>query len=213
MKPVLLDLFCGAGGCGEGYHRAGFEVIGVDLAPQPNYPFVFFMDDALKVLDSYLKYGEWGGRTFDAIHASPPCQHYAGVTKWRGNADDHPDLIGPVQERIRATGLPYVIENVPDARRHLHHPFRLCGTALGLRVRRHRYFEAPWWPHPLQAPCQHRADDYAFDHGSKQPESVYREAMECFWMTVEESREAVPPAYTEFIGGHLLTHVQQKVAA
>lgn len=211
MRPRLLDLFCGAGGAAMGYHRAGFEVVGVDIADQPNYPFEFIQGDALEMLWAH---GEWGiPADFDAVHASPPCQFYAGSTAWRGRRENHPDLIAPVQELLRATGLPYVLENVPDARRLLHHPLRLCGTQFGLRIRRHRYFEVPWWPHPMATPCHHRPDDFSFDHGGKQPESVYREAMGCGWMTVDESRNAIPPVYTEHIGSFLLAELNARAAA
>lgn len=210
-RPRLLDLFCGAGGAAVGYHRAGFEVVGVDIADQPNYPFEFIQGDALEMLWAH---GEWGiPADFDAVHASPPCQFYAGSTAWRGRRENHPDLIAPVQELLRATGLPYVLENVPDARRHLRHPLLLCGTGLGLPFRRHRYFELAWpWP-AMQHPCHHRAADYSFDHGAKQPESVYRDAIGCEWMTVEESRQAIPPAYTELIGTHLMAEVEARAAA
>lgn len=202
MRPRLLDLFCGAAGAAMGYHRAGFEVVGVDIEPQPNYPFEFHRGDALTV-------GEWlyGDDTFDVIHASPPCQHYASVTAWRGKQADHPDLIGPTRELLEETGLPWVMENV---RTHALRPcVVLCGTALGLRVRRHRGFETNWNGGLMLAhPCQHRPDDYSFDHGGKQDESVYRAAMGCEWMTVRESREAIPPAYTEHIGHYLLQHLR-----
>lgn len=206
-RPRLLDLFSGAGGCSVGYARAGFDVVGVDVAPQPNYPFEFVQYDALKFLEDHVIWDS-GLHGFDAIHASPPCQHYAGSTAWRGSRDDHPHLIPATQELLRAAGLPYVIENVPDARRWLRHPLLLCGTGLGLPVRRHRYFELNWpWP-AMQHPCHHRADDFSFDHGGKQPESVYRDAMGCGWMTVLESRDAVPPAYTEHIGLCLRAHIE-----
>jgi hypothetical protein len=213
MKPRLLDLFCKAGGCTKGYQRAGFYVVGVDKEHQPNYcGDEFIRGDAITCLERMVAGGtfEWKGPgLFDAVHASPPCQRYAGVTKWRGRVDAHPDLIGPVRDLLQAWGLPYVIENVPDARRLLHHPLLLCGTAFGLRVRRHRYFEVPWWPHPMATPCAHCPDDYSFDHGAKQPESVYRDAMGCEWMTVEESREAIPPAYTEHIGHYLMLEAER----
>lgn len=207
MKPRLLDLFCGAGGCSVGYARAGFEVVGVDIEPQPNYPFEFHQADALQVVFLNTRGEDLTFGDFDAIHASPPCQHYAGSTAWRGNREDHPHLIPATQELLRATGLPYVLENVPDARRWLRHPLMLCGTGLGLPVRRHRYFELNWPWLAMQHPCHHRASDFSFDHGGKQPESVYRDAMGCDWMTVLESRDAVPPAYTELIGGHLMAHL------
>jgi site-specific DNA-cytosine methylase len=136
VKPRLLDLFCGAGGAAMGYSRAGFEVVGVDIEPQPNYPFEFVQGDALEVLWGH---GYWGvPADFDAIHASPPCQHYANVTRWRGDQADHPDLIAPVRDLLEQTGLPYVIENVRTA--ELRSCFLLCGSHFLLPIRRHRYF-------------------------------------------------------------------------
>jgi hypothetical protein len=201
-KPRLLDLYAGAGGAAVGYSRAGFEVIGVDHAPQPNYPFEFTERDALDVLADLIENDMWDDR-FDAIHASPPCQHYADVTAWRGDQNNHPALIAPTRELLEQTGLPWVIENVRT--RELRGDHMLCGTMFGLRVRRHRYFETNW-PVPWGAtnPCGHSPTDYSFDHGDKQPESVYRDAMGCEWMTVGESREAIPPVYTQHIGSYLM---------
>jgi hypothetical protein len=140
VKPRLLDLFCGAGGAAMGYQEAGFYVVGVDVKPQPNYcGDEFFHEDALAVLESGL---ELPGPAFDAIHASPPCQHYANVTAWRGNQDDHPDLIAPTRKLLEATRLPYVIENVRT--RELRGDHMLCGSMFGLPLRRHRYFETNW---------------------------------------------------------------------
>lgn len=229
MKPRLLDLFCGAGGCSVGYARAGFEVVGVDLELQPNYPFEFWQADALWIAavlsDSTMlpepEYESWAGwdallidaelPAFDAIHASPPCQHYANVTAWRGDQADHPDLIAPVRGLLERTGLPYVIENVRT--KELRGDHMLCGTMFGLPIRRHRYFETNWPFAMAPQPCQHRAEDYSFDHGAKQPESVYRDAMGCEWMTVAESREAIPPTYTEHLGSLLLAHLQTQAVA
>jgi len=213
VKPRLLDLFCGAGGAAMGYHRAGFTVVGVDIRPQPNYPFRFLERDALTLMETFLaREDDWFVIDyFDAIHASPPCEHYANVTSWRGDTSDHPDLIGPTRELLEATGLPWVMENVPEA--PLRADFKLCGTSLGLRVRRHRAFETNWSGIALAHPCQHRPDDFAFDHGAKQPESVYRDAMGCEWMTVVESRDAIPPAFTEFVGAQLLEHIAARAAA
>ena len=135
MRPRLLDLFCGAGGAAMGYHRAGFDVVGVDIRPQPRYPFEFHQADALEfLLDG-----------FDAIHASPPCQaHTALSVMW--NAREHPNLIPETRRLILEIGLPYVIENVVGARRELDHPVEICGAALGLgtathQLARHRLFE------------------------------------------------------------------------
>jgi SAM-dependent methyltransferase len=184
----LLDLFCGAGGAAVGYARAGFEVVGVDIEPQPNYPFEHHGADAM----TFPLEG------FDAIHASPPCQHYAPVTRWRGSADNHPDLLQPTIDRLEAAGVPYVVENVPFA--PMAPDLILCGSMFGLPVRRHRWFLTSWQQAWMTQPCAHRAEDYSFDHGGKQPESVYRDAMGCEWMTVAESRNAIPPAYCAFIG-------------
>jgi hypothetical protein len=194
MKPRLLDLFCHAGGAGMGYHRAGFEVVGIDIEPQPHYPFEFHQADALTFpLDG-----------FDAIHASPPCPHYANVTKWRGRPDDHPALIPPVRARLRATGVLYVIENVrTDA---LESPVVLCGSMFGLPIRRHRYFESNLNVQWFMPPCQHRSTDLAFEHKS---ERAYADAMGCHWMTNREARQAVPPAYTCFLGEQLLAALRQ----
>jgi hypothetical protein len=194
--PRLLDLFCGAGGAGMGYHRAGFEVVGVDIAPQPHFPFEFHQADALDVLRT------WNLGSFDALHASPPCQHYANVTRWRGRADDHPDLIAPTRHLLVASGLPWVMENVRTV--ELEANLMLCGSQFGLPIRRHRYFQLSWAPFQLHQPCRHRSSDFSFDHGGKQPESIYRYAMGVEWMTVHESREAIPPAYTAWIGTGLL---------
>jgi hypothetical protein len=191
-RPRLLDLFCGAGGAGMGYHRAGFTVVGVDIQPQPNYPFEFHQADALDCpLDGY-----------DAIHASPPCQAYAPVTGWRGRHDTHPDLIVPVRARLDDAGVPWVIENVPEA--PVRPDFLLCGSQFGLRVRRHRAFATSWRGYNLDPQCQHRGL-LAFLHKG---ERAYADAMGCTWMTKLEAREAIPPAYTQHIGAALLAQLQ-----
>lgn len=201
-----------------GYARAGFEVVGVDIEPQLHYPFEFFQHDALHLLEfSSRLVGE-----FDAIHASPPCQAYIQrnknlITKW-------PKLIEPTRALLEATGLPYVIENVEGA--PLINPTRLCGTMFGLLILRHRLFESNV-PLTLTPPCNHWgtvasgdfAAVYAFggkghrhgkdatgkrlrDPGSaKGPE--WSVAMDIDWMTKDEMREAIPPAYTEWIGKQL----------
>jgi DNA (cytosine-5)-methyltransferase 1 len=176
-----------------GYAMAGFEVIGVDVEPQPNYPFEFRRVDALEELEA----PEWPV-TFDVIHASPPCQAYANVTRWRGDQGDHPDLLGPVLEALRSRGIPWVVENVPEA---IPDPdLMLCGSMFGLTVRRHRHFLSSV---PLGAPpgrCRH-GDLFPFMHKG---ERSYADAMQCAWMTSREAREAIPPAYTAWIGGRML---------
>jgi DNA (cytosine-5)-methyltransferase 1 len=149
-RPRLLDLFSGAGGAAVGYHRAGFEVVGVDLHPQPHYPFEFHQADAM----TYPLDG------FDAIHASPPCQAYSVANNIHGRAD-HPMLIPSVRERLLATGLPYVIENVP--RGPLINPVTLCGLTFGLNVKRHRLFESNVFM--LSPPCTGHVGDWLLVFG------------------------------------------------
>lgn len=135
-RPRLLDLFCGAGGAAMGYHRAGFEVVGVDIKPQPRYPFEFIQYDALGFVASH-------GKEFDAIHASPPCHEYSTATRHRKNRGiTYPDLLPGTQKALRGIGKPYVIENVPGAKALLSDPMLLCGGMFDLGVMRHRYFES-----------------------------------------------------------------------
>lgn len=191
--PRLLDLFCGAGGAGMGYHLAGFEVTGVDIEPQDHYPFEFHQADAMTFpLDGY-----------DAIHASPPCQHYAPVTRWRGRAEDHPDLLLPTIERLKAHGVPWVVENVPFA--PIAPDFVLCGSLFDIPVRRHRWFLAEWAKFELIPSCRH-ANLLPFMHKG---ERAYADAMGCQWMTNREAREAIPPAYTDWIGRRLIDQMEE----
>ena len=151
--PRLLDLFCGAGGAAAGYARAGFDVVGVDNRPQPRYPYEFHQADAL----TYPLTG------FDVVHASPPCQRYTRGNAYR-DTTGYPDLIGNTRELLTASGLPYVIENVPDARPQLRTPMVLCGTMFGLtthdddgeplQLYRHRLFESNVLLYP-PGPCRH----------------------------------------------------------
>jgi hypothetical protein len=201
----ILDCCCGAGGAGKGYEDAGFEVVGIDIEAQPNYcGSEFEQRDVIEYLRELVRLKRWLGEVpgLDAIHASVPCQAYTPVTKWRGDQADHVRLIEPVRELLEEIELPWVMENSPWA--PLRADVKLCGTALGLRVQRHRIFELSWEHEEVVPRCAHRPDDYAFDHGGKQPESVYRAAMHCDWMTVRESRQAIPPAYTEWIGNALI---------
>lgn len=207
-QPILLDAFCGAGGCARGYQRAGFYVVGVDLKAQPRYAGdEFHQADALDVLRRLLAGETWEGYVladFAAIHASPPCQHYANVTLWRGQQENHPALIAPVRALLIAAGLPWVIENVE--RTPIRPDFILCGSRFGLNVRRHRWFETSWHHFDLRPGCSHRGL-LAFEH---KQERAYTDAMGCGWMTNHEGREAVPPAYTEHIGSYLMLEVQAR---
>ncbi|MEV5642209.1 DNA cytosine methyltransferase [Streptomyces flaveolus] len=193
----LLDLCCGAGGLSMGYYLAGFDIVGVDIRPQPNYPFPFVQADG-------LEYTAEHGHAFDLVHGSWPCERYAAVTKWRGNPDNHPDLVGPGREVMQATGRPWVMENVPEtaAAGLLRPDYLLCGTQFGLNVRRHRVFETSWGGGgDLVSPCWHRKDLLAFEHKG---ERAYADAMGCTWMTSLEARKAVPPAYTQWIATQFL---------
>jgi DNA (cytosine-5)-methyltransferase 1 len=213
----LLDLFCGAGGAAMGYYSAGFEVIGVDIDPQPNYPFEFIQGNALE----WLAAPRFIAHAFDVVHASPPCQAYSDLQKQ--NKRDYPDLIAPVREGIRATGLPYVIENVEGA--PLIDPILLCGTMFPpLRVIRHRLFEsnvnliAPLHPrHPLVFTHDKRKAHYgkldqdtAFVQvtgGGNCTVANKRDAMGCPWMTGREVNEAIPPAYAELVGRQVMEYL------
>lgn len=230
--PRLLDLFCGAGGAARGYHSAGFKVIGVDVAPQPNYPFEFVQADAVEFLERMGAGGTWqwlGLGLFDAIHASPPCQGYSTQTADRSR---HQRMIPEVRELLEATGKPYVIENVEGARRELVDPVRLCGSSFGLDLRRHRYFEsnvglvAPPCDHAWQTPRFRSLDQRQINAGrlasvvgvhghiNYPGEFPLRcAAMGIDWMTNDELVEAIPPAYTRHLGAQLLQHVLTGVGA
>jgi DNA (cytosine-5)-methyltransferase 1 len=215
-KPLILDAFCCAGGAALGYAQAGFEVIGVDIEPQPNYPFPFYQADALTLDPKLLD-------LFDAIHTSPPCQAYSDLAKRNRNADRWPRLIEPVREMLRATGKPYIIENVEGA--PLLNPVVLCGTMFpGLRVIRHRLFEVnfpvippPHGKHPLchtrdkrkkhYGKTDERTDFVSVNGGGNCTIEAARDAMGISWMTKKEINEAIPPAYTMFIGEQLLHHL------
>jgi len=224
MRPKLLDLFCGAGGAATGYYRAGFEIFGVDNKVQKNYPFKRMRADAINVLDSIVVRGKnsFFGKP-DFIHASPPCQRYSVASKsWNGAKDTHPDLILIIRDLLKKTGLPYIIENVVGS--PLINPIILCGTMFpGLRVIRHRLFEsnvslvAPSHPkHPLcftkdkRKPHCGRLDemkDFVMVNGGGNCSKVAAlDAMGIGWMTKMEVNEAIPPAYTEYIGRQLLNN-------
>ena len=209
-RPLLLDLFCCEGGAATGYHRAGFDVLGVDIEPQPRYPFRFVQADAM----TYPLDG------FDAIHASPPCQDYS--KNLRHQASGYPQLIDPIRDRLIASGVPWVIENVEGAPLPVQDDLfgaygtELCGTMFGLRVWRHRLFETSF---PIAAPrgCNHATRPLNPYRQSSRvlmagivggewstQEEPWRAEMGVRWMSRDGAREAIPPAYTEYIGRQLI---------
>lgn len=216
-RPHLLDLYCCAGGAAMGYHRAGFDIVGVDIDPQPNYPFTFVQADALDYLAEH-------GSQFDARHASPPCQAYSTITP-ESARERHAMLIEPTRDLLQEIGGPFVIENVEGARKHLRNPVRLCGSAFDLRVRRHRYFETNW---PLLGTtCTHDQQGEVVGVYGQHPDrkrhwrpdgtsrgvkaTSLEDASDALggveWMTWLEMAECIPPAYTEHIGRQLIAHL------
>lgn len=200
----LLDLYSGAGGAGYGYHLAGFEVVGVDNRPMPRYPFTFIQADALEYLATH-------GHEFDAIHASPPCQFHSNTQRIQGNT--HPDLIEPTRKLLQEIGKPYVIENVPGA--PLINPVILIGTMFDLMTIRPRLFECSFDVPLVLAPVPSRQQtkmgrapkrdgDYVQIVGHFSNVDYARRAMGISWMTRDELSQAIPPAYTHFIGTYLL---------
>ena len=221
-RPILLDLFCGLGGAAVGYARAGFLVVGIDIAPQPDYPAEFHQADALEFLGRIPV-----GRLPDAIHASPPCQGESAPTKGSNaarnaaNGRKHPRLIAETRAALDALGLPYVIENVVGStvRRDL----TLCGVGLGLRVIRHRYFELGGWGMPQPPHVRHEGYVRGWRHGiyrdgpylavygrggGKATTAECREGLGIDWSWDRAQLvEAIPPAMTEYVGAGLLAHV------
>jgi DNA (cytosine-5)-methyltransferase 1 len=244
----LLDMFCGAGGAGMGYHRAGFEVVGVDIKPQKHYPFHFILGDALDILRRMIEGekflatdGLWYGiDDFDVIHASPPCQKYSAMRKGRWQDREHPDLVAPTRAILKSIGKPYIIENVMGA--PLIDPVMLCGTMFGLQtkagsqLRRHRIFETSFPIVELLPPCNHAkvssvigvygggphpqrrripATIGVYGHSGGSSKRDYldfscfttndrRDAMGIDWMTGNELSQAIPPAYTLWIGKQIM---------
>lgn len=212
-RPLLLDLFCGAGGAAMGYYQAGFDVIGVDIEPQPSYPFPFFQADAM----------EFPLGSYDAIHASPPCQKYSDL--WHRTKRDYPDYIAAIRERLVKWGGPFIIENVE--RSPLVDPIMLCGTMFPtLRVLRHRLFESNVTlvalphktPHPRVFTRDKRKQHYgkldpttAFlqvTGGGNAPAAEARKAMNIDWVrNREELNQMIPPPYTKYIGAQLRNRV------
>lgn len=214
-RPWLWDLCCGGGGAAKGYADAGFKVKGFDIEPQPDYPYTFEKADAIEVLDA-LAAGDLPMP--DAIHASPPCQLFTRAKHLRdaqGGEASALNLIPPTRDRLRRLGVPYVIENVPGAPLH---GVTLCGSSFGLKVRRHRVFESNVYIPPLA--CDHKAQGRPvgvyhvlndnIPKGGRTAETLEqaREAMGINWLPWDSLKEAIPPAYTRYIGEHLVEAVR-----
>ncbi|MEV5170895.1 SAM-dependent methyltransferase [Streptomyces flaveolus] len=207
-RPRLLDLFCCQGGAAKGYADAGFDVTGVDIAPQPRYPFRFIQADAIAYVLAH-------GTEFDFIHASPPCQHDSDCQRIQGRA--HPDLIAPTRAALQSTGRPWVIENVGGAVPKLREPVMLCGPMFGLETYRHRFFETgggftlPQPAHPAHLVPQAKMGrpippgHYGQFVGNFSGVDHARRVMGVPWMNRDGIRECIPPAYTEWLGAHALT--------
>lgn len=212
MSKILVDLFCGAGGAGMGYRLAGFDVIGVDIEPHEDYPFTFIEMDALRFLQTAKL------DRVSVIHASPPCQAYSALKSLSDN--EHPDLVAPVRELLRATGTAYVIENVPGS--PLVDPVTLCGSEFDLwatcrdgekrQLRRHRLFESNV-PLERNGGCRHEGQAIGvygtggggqMTRGYKAHRDEAKEAMGIDWMKHHDVVQAIPPAYTEHIGKQLM---------
>lgn len=219
-KPRLLDLFCGAGGCSKGYQQAGFEVVGVDINPQPHYPYEFIQADAL----TFPLQG------FDVIHASPPCQEYSSSRFLRNattkNPVIRPMLLEIMYTHLRTSGIVWIIENVVGA--PMPDSIELCGSMFGLPVRRHRWFASSVFLF-VPGPCQHTDScinpigGHVRGYGalaskrryrdakgtlrkgdSHLPLAIGRQAMGIDWMNLKELSQAIPPAYTHWIGQQLM---------
>lgn len=223
-KPILLDLFCGAGGCARGYMDAGFYVVGVDIERQPHYcGDEFYQADALHFLDTadLVRYA--------CIHASPVCKAYTVCNRPNRRSllakDDYPRLIADVRNRLVEIGKPYVIENVVGAKQELQATLLLCASMFGLPMQRHRLFEIGNTSLFIPSPgaCDHTHATISVVGGSvwdaskigtvrkdgrirpaSVPAEIGREAMGIDWMTKREMAQAIPPAYTRYIGSYLI---------
>lgn len=223
MKPRLLDLYCGAGVGAEGYVRSGWHVVGVDKVPQPHYHgHEFIQADVLDFLHPWQRRLD-----FDVVHASPPCQ-FATAYRRTGRVAVQENLIPITRRLLDDTGLPYVIENVEQAREHLHDPLMLCGSSFDLDVKRHRLFETNWELQPPEWPCRHGIWSARFPGATNRaansrrtveigvrriPLDVQKRAMGVTWnITREDLSLGIPPVYTELIGHQLLQHIRQAAA-
>lgn len=227
-RPFMLDLFCCAGGAGKGYWQAGFDVLGIDIDPQPRYPLAFVRGDALEVLRELHHTGRYRGREVEFVHASPPCQAHSDLQKQ--SKRHYRDFIPDVRWRLQEWGGPYVIENVEGA--PLIDPIRLCGASPEfpeLRVIRHRLFESNLElqgtvcpePHPLCFTHDKRKAHYGrldqntsyvqVTGGGNCTVANKRAAMGTPWMTGRECNEAIPPAFTHYLGRQVLAQLDNRL--
>ncbi|MFE6852949.1 SAM-dependent methyltransferase [Streptomyces sp. NPDC057674] len=207
-RPRLLDAFCCQGGASAGYAAAGFDVTGVDLHPQPRYPFTFVQGDAIAYIRKH-------GHEYDVIAGSPPCQRYTLCQRIQGN--EHPDLIGPAREAMEATGRPWIIENVPEAAPELRDPVTLCGASFGLHTYRHRLFESnlllqvPKHPEHVHSTVKMgrplREGDWYHAVGNFSNVPYVRRDLNVPWMSRDGIRECIPPVYAEYLGRQVLAHL------
>lgn len=220
-RLTVLDTYCCGGGMGMGYYLAGYDVVGVDIDPQPNYPFPFIQGDAVEYIRAH-------GHEYDLIHGSPPCQDYSNLNAY--NKKDYPRLIGPTRDAMRAVGKPYVMENVEIAGVEFINPITLCGPMFGVKVYRHRVFETNWG---LSAPEHPKHVERCMRNGylptpekpfmtitggahSRAWQNAACDVMGMPWIKVpaggdiklgiREVCEAIPPAYAEWIGRRFLTN-------
>ena len=203
---ALLDLFCCAGGAGEGYRLAGFEVLGVDIRPQPKNPHPFVQADALEYVKEH-------GHKFDIIHASPPCQAFTKATKqWRKAGRQYVDLVAATRDALIATGKPWIIENVPGA--PLRNPILLNGSMFGIRVHRPRLFETSFplplklesYAKPVKMGRKCEPGDVIQPVGNFSGVAYAAKEMGCEWMGQKELAQAIPPAYTRWIAEQFILH-------
>lgn len=228
VGPRLLDLYCCAGGAGMGYASAGFDVVGVDVVRHANNPHRVIVADALSLSP------DWIAANFDAVHASPPCQGYSSMRHAPG-AKGAPRLIAQTRALLQASGLPWVIENVEMAAEEMQDPVMLCGTMFGLQAQghdlhRHRLFETSFRVPTLQ--CKHtdrpvigvyggHARNRSAKHGGRGTKDAWQgghraaasEALGIDWMNLNELSEAIPPAYTEYLGWQLRAAMMLACAA
>lgn len=214
MKLRLLDLYCCGGGASLGYEQAGWEVVGVDIAPQPNYRGAFVQADAIEYLLANYQ-------DFDAVHASPPCQQYSTASmQFRVGGKFYPDLIEPTRQALLSTELPYILENVPNA--PLISPIELCGSMFGLRTYRHRLFESNI---PLIAPAhpkhvlkntkmgrKPKPDEFIQYVGHFSGVGEVQQMTGLTWLNQYELAQSIPPQYTKYLGEQLMTYCRKQIS-